>query len=854
VKKLVLNCGLSPGDIVMLTAAVRDLHRCHPGSYVTDVRTRCQEIWDHNPHLTTIADGDSEAQLLDCRYPLINRANLQPYHCLHGFIEFLNEKLGLAIRPTEFKGDIHLSAQERAWYSQVHEVTREDTPFWIVDAGGKYDVTIKWWQAERYQAVVDHFRGRIQFVQVGSEGHHHPRLEGVIDLRGKTNLRELIRLVYHAQGVLCPVTALMHLAAAVPIKADRPAPRACVVIAGGREPAHWEAYPSHQFIHTIGALPCCATGGCWRDRTFRLRDGDHRDSQANRCTDVAGELPRCMSLITPEEVARRIELFFEGSRLKFLNERQAKAASAGVRRTRRNDYDGQKLTLAGAGMACDRHRANLGDYPGGFEGRGIVICAGGPRYFTNAWVCIRMLRRHQCKLPIQVWHRGQCEMDERMKALLTPLGVECVDAFQVARKFPARRLGGWELKPYALVHCPFKEVLLLDADNVPVANPEYLFDTLEFRQTGATFWPDYTCGDPKKTRAIWRSCGLRQPDEPEFESGQIVVDKARCWKALLMSHWFNQQSDFYYQYLHGDKETFHLGFRKVGKPYSLVPKPLHRLEGTMCQHDFAGRRIFQHRNTAKWDFLPHNRMVRGFRFESECREDLAELRRHWSGRVGPAENGASQPRVPNRRLARPVRIAAVMISCAERDDVRRGTLERLSRTDWGDAPLSVHMDDAKDKELMVNQARCSLRALRAGLESPADYVLFLEDDLDFNRHLMHNLEHWPPVRERRFSLASLYNPQLGEAGYHLAGNARLMAPDSVYGSQAFLLSKPALRNVIRRWNQVKGFGDLRIARLAGDRGEPIFYHAPSLVQHVGRKSVWGGHFHQAADFDPEWKA
>ena len=34
--------------------------------------------------------------------------------------------------------------------------------------------------------------------------------------------------------------------------------RPCVVVAGGREPAHWEAYPDHQFIHNNGALRCCA--------------------------------------------------------------------------------------------------------------------------------------------------------------------------------------------------------------------------------------------------------------------------------------------------------------------------------------------------------------------------------------------------------------------------------------------------------------------------------------------------------------------------------------------------------------------------------------------------------------------
>ena len=105
-------------------------------------------------------------------------------------------------------------------------------------------------------------RGASFFVQVGEAGHHHPALRGVLDLRGKTDLRQLVRLVHHAQGVLCPVTLHMHLAAAVPVKAGMPRNRPCVVVAGGREPSQWEAYPHHQYIHTNGALPCCDNGGC----------------------------------------------------------------------------------------------------------------------------------------------------------------------------------------------------------------------------------------------------------------------------------------------------------------------------------------------------------------------------------------------------------------------------------------------------------------------------------------------------------------------------------------------------------------------------------------------------------------
>ena len=43
-----------------------------------------------------------------------------------------------------------------------------------------------------------------------------------------------------------------------------------------------------------------------------------------------------------------------------------------------------------------------------FDGRGIVICAGGPRYFTCAWVLVSILRNtFRIDLPIQVWHLGQ---------------------------------------------------------------------------------------------------------------------------------------------------------------------------------------------------------------------------------------------------------------------------------------------------------------------------------------------------------------------------------------------------------------------------------------------------------------
>jgi FkbM family methyltransferase len=314
VKKLILRSFQCPGDVLMLTAAVRDLHRAHPGRFQTDVRTSADALWENNPYLARLREGEAGVELLDMHYPLVHQSSQRPYHFIHGYIQYLEQQLHLAIPVTRFQGDVHLAEHEKLLPAPLadHGLV---TGFWIVVAGGKYDFTAKWWNPASYQQVVDHFKGKIQFAQCGEAGHWHPPLDGVVNLVGKTTTRDFVRLMYHAAGVLCPVTFAMHLAAAVPVPPGMPRGRPCVVVAGGRESPHWEAYPQHQFLHTIGALPCCAEGGCWKSRCQLAGDGDGKD-RSNLCeqpVQITPELriPRCMDMITPHDVIRRIELYLE---------------------------------------------------------------------------------------------------------------------------------------------------------------------------------------------------------------------------------------------------------------------------------------------------------------------------------------------------------------------------------------------------------------------------------------------------------------------------------------------------------------------------------------------------------------
>jgi hypothetical protein len=97
--------------------------------------------------------------------------------------------------------------------------------------------------------------------------------------------------------------------------------------------------------------------------------------------------------------------------------------------------------------------------------------------------------------------------------------------------------------------------------------------------------------------------------------------------------WYNENSDFFYKYIHGDKETFHLAFRKLNQRYTMIPWPVILISGVMYQHDIEGGLIFQHRNGPKWNYLSDNPNIPGFRLGNDCIGYLNKLRTLWDGYV-----------------------------------------------------------------------------------------------------------------------------------------------------------------------------------------------------------------------------
>jgi hypothetical protein len=293
--------------------------------------------------------------------------------------------------------------------------------------------------------------------------------------------------------------------------------------------------------------------------------------------------------------------------------------------------------------------ARLPPCPDHLAGTGVVVAAGGVGYLVNAWVAVTMLRHHGCRLPVEVWHLGPAEMPPLFPPLFDRLGARCIDAHEQTAPFPVGPLRGWAIKPYAVLASRFRQVLLLDADNVPAADPTFLFDTAQFLETGAIFWPDRShfalVSGARLTpdHPVWAVTGLEPRGDPAFESGQLCVDKVRCWRALGLTVWMNEQHEFWYRLLYGDKDTFHIAWRKTDTGWAMPARPPAVLGGcVLSHHDFDDRVIFQHRYADKWRLDGGNLAVPGFRNEDLCRAAIAGLRAHVLSELAPGPRGSDE--------------------------------------------------------------------------------------------------------------------------------------------------------------------------------------------------------------------
>ncbi len=331
---------------------------------------------------------------------------------------------------------------------------------------------------------------------------------------------------------------------------------------------------------------------------------------------------------------------------------------------------------------ADECLAAVPPYPKGrYHGRGIVIAGGGERFFASLYITIRALRHVGCTLPIQVWYLGRKrEMPKKRQLLLTPLQVECVDADMVRRSHPARRLDGWELKVFATLHSPFEELLFLDADSYPCRNPEFLFDQADYQARGAIFWPDLMSIDD---RLEWSAFGVADPRRlGSIESGQFVINKRLTWRPLNLAWFYNDNSDYYYRYCHGDKHTFEVAWARCGQPFVMWQPQAPWIDVAILQLGPDRAPLFVHRCRDKFRLEDHTYTTPQFRtlpgyysslpMENECWGWLNELAR-LTGRNTPIRGAIEISTLARKSQTRQPRFAIATLYTPEIADFGEAT-------------------------------------------------------------------------------------------------------------------------------------------------------------------------------------
>jgi ADP-heptose:LPS heptosyltransferase len=293
------------GDILCMTGAVRDFKNAYPNVRV-NVITTAMHIWDHNPALDRSLNDHSKILEVGPGFGT-NRSNAWNINLIDAFRMDFENKLKVRIEKGPVRPDIWMTKEE---YERPPII---EGPYWIIINGGEPG-----WPSKQYpywQEVVDQLSGKIKFVQLGLKGHPWPLLDGVVNMVGKTEdrntgIRDMFNLFLHAQGSIGLVSMHMHLSAAF----GNP----CVVVAGAREPAWFTQYFGHQYLQTNGTLRCGLHTACWKCKIEGCQY--HAEAPRKQIKGKDGNLlpvPKCVDIISPDEVVDAVLKYYQGGRLEF---------------------------------------------------------------------------------------------------------------------------------------------------------------------------------------------------------------------------------------------------------------------------------------------------------------------------------------------------------------------------------------------------------------------------------------------------------------------------------------------------------------------------------------------------------
>lgn len=197
---------------------------------------------------------------------------------------------------------------------------------------------------------------------------------------------------------------------------------------------------------------------------------------------------------------------------------------------------------------------------------------------------IKVIRQLGCILPIQIFYSGKNDLEDiHIKEFESMSGVS-VEDITLHFNNEVLRLSGWAIKPFCILASKFQQVILIDADTIFLSNPAKIFQDPDYKRTGTMFYLDRTLFPNVSWQREWLESFLPFPvsrsvaesryfnmkTAHEQDSAVVAIDKAIAFEGLIAVCNMNSfvQRENIYKKVHGDKETFWIGFEMIEKEFS----------------------------------------------------------------------------------------------------------------------------------------------------------------------------------------------------------------------------------------------------------------------------------------------
>jgi hypothetical protein len=243
------------GDDLMCSTVLRELRK--RGKHSMAVVTRNPELFEKNP------DVDKIIRQTDGRLNRLGRAGLPVVKLAHTGYDPARDldlppeehvlirmcQLAGVAGPVELRPYLFLTPQELA----TGKFGENQVAMQSSGLAGPFALHNREWYPQRFQELCAELRSDVRVVQVGSGADM--KLEGAIDLRGKTTLRQTAAVLANSLVFIGLSGFLMHLARSVDCRS--------VIIYGGREKPAITGYVANKNLYTqVRCAPCWLRNAC----------------------------------------------------------------------------------------------------------------------------------------------------------------------------------------------------------------------------------------------------------------------------------------------------------------------------------------------------------------------------------------------------------------------------------------------------------------------------------------------------------------------------------------------------------------------------------------------------------------